>query len=81
MREFVERIITALVEHPDKVQVNEFKGQATTIIEVDVDPSDRRFVIGKHGRNIDAIRHLVTCVAIARKQRVRLHLTEDDSQP
>ncbi|MFH1844224.1 MAG: KH domain-containing protein [bacterium] len=81
MRDLVERIITALVEHPDKVRVNEVKGQATTIIEVDVDPSDRRFVIGKQGRNIEAIQHLVSCVAVARKLiRVRVFLIGAERQ-
>ena len=81
MRELVERIVAALVEHPDKVLVSEVKGEASTIIEVEVDPTDRRFVIGKQGQNIDAIRHLMKCVAVARNLRVRLHLAEDERQP
>jgi len=78
MRELVERIVIALVEHPDKVQINEVKGQVGVVIEVDVDPTDWRFVIGKQGRNIEAIRHLVSCVAVARRLKVRVHLADDD---
>jgi len=78
MRELVERIITALVEQPDKVRVDEVKGQTSTIIEIEVEPSDRRYVIGKQGRNIGAIRHLVSCAAIAQNRRVRVFLAGDD---
>lgn len=38
MRELVELMVIALVEHPNSVQVNEIEGKASTIIEVDVEP-------------------------------------------
>ena len=69
-----------LVENPEQVMISELKGQASTIIEISVDPEDRRYVIGRQGRNTDAIRHLVACAGIARNRKIRLSLLGDDRQ-
>ena len=78
MRELVERIVAALVEKPDEVRVREVQGKVGVLIEIEVHPNDRRFVIGKQGRNIEAIRHLLSCVGVARSLKVRVHLVGDD---
>ncbi|MGC8843788.1 MAG: KH domain-containing protein, partial [bacterium] len=49
MRELVEKIVQALVDHPEKVQVSEVKGERTIVYEVRVAQDDLGKVIGKEG--------------------------------
>ena len=81
MQELVTKIVTALVECPDEVRVQQVQGKVGVLIEIEVNPTDRRFVIGKQGRNIEAIRHLLSCVGVARDMKVRVHLVGDDPAP
>ena len=78
MQELVEKIVSALVERPEDVKVREIQGKVGVLIEIEVHPSDRRFVIGKQGRNIEAIRHILSCVGVARNLKVRVHLVGDE---
>ena len=50
MKELVEFIARALVDRPDEVEVNEIKGEQTSVIELKVAKSDLGKVIGKQGR-------------------------------
>ena len=50
MRELVETIAKALVEHPDEVVVTENASGRSILIELQVAPSDMGKVIGKQGR-------------------------------
>lgn len=59
MKELVEVIAKALVENPDKVEVNEKETDHTIIVELSVDPSDMGKVIGKQGRIAKSIRSVV----------------------
>lgn len=59
MKELVEVIARALVDHPDEVSVNEKKEGKTTVLELHVADSDMGKVIGKQGRIAKAIRSVV----------------------
>ncbi|MCR4815261.1 MAG: KH domain-containing protein [Lachnospiraceae bacterium] len=59
MKELVEVIAKALVDHPDEVVVNEKSDGKGTKIELHVAPSDMGKVIGKQGRIAKAIRTVV----------------------
>ena len=47
MKEFVEYIVKNLVDHPDKVRINEIGGTHTLIIELGVEKSDIGKIIEK----------------------------------
>ena len=66
MKELVEVIAKALVDHPDEVVVNEKSDGKGTKIELHVAPSDMGKVIGKQGRIAKAIRTVVKAAASAR---------------
>ncbi len=70
MRELVEAIAKALVDHPDAVQVNEVEGERSTILELKVAPDDMGKVIGKQGRIAKAIRTVVKAAATKDDKRV-----------
>ncbi len=78
MKEFIEFIIKQIVDKPDKVTVEETTPDEHTIkFILKVDNSDMGKVIGKHGRNIDAIRTLLTAVGAKGKHRTTLELIEE----
>jgi predicted RNA-binding protein YlqC (UPF0109 family) len=59
MKELVKRIVQALVDFPEQVKVTEVEGSNTTIFEVKVSSKDVGKLLGKKGRNIDALRSIV----------------------
>ena len=77
MKEFVEYIVKNLVDHPDKVHINEVGGAHTLIIELGVEKSDIGKIIGKKGKTINAIRTLLMSVASRNGIRVNLEILED----
>ncbi|MCF8019974.1 MULTISPECIES: KH domain-containing protein [Petrocella] len=70
MKELVEAIAKALVDHPEAVVVNEVEGERSTILELKVAPDDMGKVIGKQGRIAKAIRTVVKAAATKDDKRV-----------
>jgi predicted RNA-binding protein YlqC (UPF0109 family) len=60
MKELVEKIVRALVDSPEEVDVQESVGTNMNIVEIKVSKKDMGKLIGKKGKNIDAIRRIVT---------------------
>ena len=56
MKNFLIKIVKALVDNPEQVQVNEVEGSQIVVLELRVDKSDMGKVIGKQGRTANAIR-------------------------
>ena len=67
MREFIETVVKQLVDKPDEVNVSAVEGEQQIIFELTVGDGDFGKVIGKHGRNISALRTLL--FAISAKNR------------
>jgi len=63
MRDLVEYLAKALVEHPDQVQVTQREDDDAIIIELRVASEDMGKVIGKQGRIAKSIRTLVKASA------------------
>ena len=59
MKELVEVIAKALVEHPEQVVVSEKESDRAIVVELKVAPGDMGKVIGKQGRIAKAIRSVV----------------------
>ena len=70
MKELVEVIAKALVDHPDEVSVNEKQDGKTTVLELHVAEGDMGKVIGKQGRIAKAIRSVVKAAAAKEHKRV-----------
>jgi len=74
MKELVELIAQAVVDHPEQVQVKEVLNQDGTLqLELSVAKADMGRIIGKNGRVIQSIRSLL--IAMARKERKRVNIT------
>ena len=70
MKELVEVIAKALVDHHEEVTVNEVIGEQSIILELKVAQDDMGKVIGKQGRIAKAIRTVVKAAAIKEEKRV-----------
>jgi predicted RNA-binding protein YlqC (UPF0109 family) len=68
VRELVEFLVRALVEQPDRVEVEEFEENGDLVLEVTVAEDDLGRVIGRGGRIANAIR-VVARAAGARDDR------------
>ena len=70
MKELVEVIAKAMVDHPEEVSVNEKKEGRTTVLELHVADGDMGKVIGKQGRIAKALRSVVKAAAAKEDKRV-----------
>lgn len=70
MKELVEVMAKALVEHPEEVVVTETVKDGEVIVELKVAPSDMGKVIGKQGRIAKAIRSVVKAAASKEEKKV-----------
>lgn len=76
MKELVELIARSLVDKPDEIRVSLLSGQSSTIFELKVAPEDIGKVIGKQGRNAQAIRVILGAAGMKLKKRFSLDLIE-----
>ena len=76
MKGLIELIAKSLVDNPDKVQVSQLDGEQSSIIELKVAPEDVGKVIGKQGRNVDAIRVILGAAGMKLKKRFILEIIE-----
>lgn len=77
MKELVEAIARALVDHPEEVQVRAVDSEkGTTVLELRVHPEDLGKVIGRQGRTAKAIRTLLGAAAVKSHKRYTLDILE-----
>ncbi len=77
IKELVTRIVKALVEYPDEVEVSEVKSETTSVIELRVNTGDIGKVIGKQGRTARAIRAILAAASGKAKKRATLEIIDD----
>ncbi len=70
MKELVEVIAKALVDHPEEVTVTERTAGHTLIVELRVAQGDMGKVIGKQGRIAKAIRSVVKAASTKMDKKV-----------
>ncbi len=59
MRDLVEYMAKALVDHPEDVRVTPIRGEHATIFKLYVNLDDKGWVIGRRGRVANAMRTLL----------------------
>lgn len=74
MKELVEVIAKALVEHPDEVVVTQKEEGKHVTLELHVATSDMGKVIGKQGRIAKAIRSVVKAASTKENQKVDVEI-------
>jgi len=63
MKDLLDYLAKALVDHPDDVQIEVIEGERSVILQLKVHPDDIGKVIGKQGRIAQALRTLVKAAA------------------
>jgi uncharacterized protein len=77
VKNFIEFIIKQLVDKPEKVFVEENALDENTIeFRVEVDGEDVGKIIGKKGKNVNAIRTLLTALGAKGHKRATLQVIE-----
>ena len=76
LKELVEAIAKALVDHPEQVQVRAVEGEQVTVLELRVHPEDLGKVIGRQGRTAKSMRTILGAAGMKLKKRLTLEILE-----
>jgi len=77
MKQFLETIVSALVDHPEQVDIRETEVSRTTVYELRVGEGDMGKVIGKGGQTAKAIRTLLAAAAARKGKRAVLEILDN----
>ncbi|MTD43459.1 KH domain-containing protein [Conexibacter sp. W3-3-2] len=77
LRDLLESLTRRIVEHPDKVSVEQFvEEDGTIVLELAVGDDDYGRVIGRGGRTASALRTVVKAAAVREKRRVLVDIVD-----
>ncbi len=76
MKDLIDYIARALVDHPEQVTVSEAEGNQTLVLELKVAKEDLGKVIGKQGRTARAMRTILNAASAKIKKRAVLEIIE-----
>lgn len=76
MKDVLLYLVSALVDNPKEIRVDEATEGERTLLTISVAPADMGKIIGKSGRIIRAIRDLMKVLAAKRNQYVDVTLSE-----
>jgi predicted RNA-binding protein YlqC (UPF0109 family) len=77
VRELLVYLAKALVDQPDKVEVEQFEeDDGTLVLELSVADDDYGQVIGRGGRTAQALRTVVKAAAVKDNKRVLVDIVE-----
>ena len=77
MRELLVYLAKALVDQPDRVEVEQFEEEdGTLVLELSVAPDDYGQVIGRGGRTAQALRTIIKAAAVKDNRRVLVDIVE-----
>jgi uncharacterized protein len=76
MKELLEYLARALVDHPDEVHVNEVAEGGATVLELSVAEDDYGNVIGRGGRTASALRTVIKTAAARHNRRVFVDIVD-----
>jgi predicted RNA-binding protein YlqC (UPF0109 family) len=80
IKDLVERIVCALVDFPEEVDVQEIGGTNMKLLEIKVSKKDVGKLLGKKGRNITALRTIVSAAGKGKRYVVDV-VEEESSEP
>jgi len=76
MKELLEMIAKALVDHPEEVEVRSVEGQHVIVLELCVHPEDLGQVIGRYGRTAEALRTILGAAGRKLHKRVTVEILD-----
>lgn len=79
-QKFLEDVVKALVEKPDKVEISRTVDEMGVLLTLKVDQDDMGKIIGRDGNTAKAIRTLLRVVGMKNNARVNLKINEPDGR-
>lgn len=79
-QEFVEYVVKALVDDPDRVKVDRRVDEMGVLITLDVAADDMGKIIGRDGATAKALRTLLRVVGMKNNARVNLKINEPEGR-
>ena len=76
MKELIEYVVKALIDHPEELRIAEIEGERTVVYELRCHPDDVGKVSGKSGKTVGALRTLLSTVASRQNRRAMLEVVE-----
>jgi len=76
MKELIQHIVKAMVDHPEQVVISAVEGEHSTVLELKVAKEDIGKIIGKQGRNAQAIRTILNAASAKIKKRTIMEIIE-----
>jgi predicted RNA-binding protein YlqC (UPF0109 family) len=80
IKDLVEYLTKALVEHAEEVKVEESVGATSILIDIHVAREDVGRVIGRQGRHINAMRTLARVLGAKSGKRVSVEVVEGQAE-
>lgn len=77
---FLEQVVKALVDKPEKVEINRTVDEMGVLLTLKVDQEDMGKIIGRDGNTAKAIRTLLRVVGMKNNARVNLKINEPDGR-
>ena len=76
--EFLELVVTSLVDNPDDVKINRTVDEMGVLLTLDIHPDDMGKIIGRSGNTAKAIRTLLRVVGLRNNARINLKINEPE---
>jgi predicted RNA-binding protein YlqC (UPF0109 family) len=73
--ELARYIVGNIVGDPDAATIDVRTGSRSTVVRIKVSPDHMGKLIGKNGRNIDALRAVMRAAGLRHRQRVQVDVT------
>jgi len=80
MKDTLHFIVSAIVDNPDAVAIDENEEEGITNFTITVAPEDMGKIIGKEGKVIRSIRNIMKIKAMKFDKRIKISLAEIASQ-
>jgi len=78
IKDFLKHIIEQIVDYPDEIRLLESEGLHVIIYDLNVNKSDMGKIIGKKGKNAEAIRILLNAFSAKHGKRTVLEISDKD---
>jgi predicted RNA-binding protein YlqC (UPF0109 family) len=79
-QEFLAEVVKLLVKNPKKVKVERLVNEKGVLLTINCDPEDIGTLIGKEGRNINALRHLTRMLGLRSKSFISIRLNQPEQK-
>ena len=80
MTKLVETIAKSLVDHQERIVINEREDRQGSILQLQVAGDDMGKVIGKQGRIAKALRSVVKAAAVKQSKKIIVEIVSEDEE-